>query len=74
MNYEAIERTAHSLKGELGYLGLALVSQQAFELEQMGRKKDAEDAAEKFSAFESTISELLVQVREVVERGEVADR
>jgi HPt (histidine-containing phosphotransfer) domain-containing protein len=34
---ETVETTAHSLKGELGYMGLPEILQRARELEEMGR-------------------------------------
>jgi HPt (histidine-containing phosphotransfer) domain-containing protein len=33
---ETVEMTAHTLKGELGYMGLPEISQKAGELEEMG--------------------------------------
>src|ERR1700681_1798080 len=36
---EAVETTAHSLKGELGYMGLPEISQRASEIEEGGRSK-----------------------------------
>jgi HPt (histidine-containing phosphotransfer) domain-containing protein len=33
---ETVEMTAHTLKGELGYMGLPEISQKAGELEKMG--------------------------------------
>ena len=56
---EAVERTAHSLKGELGYLGVSGVSQKARELEEMGGKRDLEKAAGTFMVFDQEISALL---------------
>ena len=34
---ETVETTAHTLKGELGYMGLPEILQRARELEEMGR-------------------------------------
>jgi hypothetical protein len=36
---ETVETTAHSLKGELGYMGLPEISQRASEIEEGGRSK-----------------------------------
>lgn len=59
-----IERTAHSLKGELGYLGIADVSQQAAELEGMGRRGDLQLSADVFTAFDIKISAILSSMGE----------
>ena len=58
-----IETTAHSLKGELGYLGLSQLSQKACELEEMGRRQDLRHTAEVFAEFETEISEVLISMR-----------
>ena len=50
------ERIAHSMKGELGYLGVEEVSQQARELEECGRIGDLERARPIFPSFELNIS------------------
>jgi signal transduction histidine kinase/DNA-binding response OmpR family regulator len=60
-----IERTAHSLKGELGYLGISLVSERASELEGMGRSRDLQQSAEVFAAFDIEISAILNSMRSV---------
>ena len=62
---EGIEKTAHSLKGELGYLGMPEVSQKAGELEEMGRKHDLQHTAEVFAVFNAGISEVLSSMREM---------
>jgi two-component system, sensor histidine kinase and response regulator len=43
-NPEAVQRAAHSLKGESGYLGAANVSQMAKQLETMGRDHELSQA------------------------------
>jgi PAS domain S-box-containing protein len=60
---ECIEKTAHSLRGELGYLGISQVSQKARELEEMGRKHDLQHTAEVFAAFETGIAGVLLSMR-----------
>ena len=60
-----IERTAHSLKGELGYLGISLVSQQASELEGMGRRRDLNKSAELFAEFDTEMSAILNSMRSI---------
>jgi two-component system sensor histidine kinase/response regulator len=62
-NVVDIEKTAHSLKGELGYLGVSEVSKKAHELEEMGRKHNLQHTAEVFSAFEAGISGVLASMR-----------
>ena len=52
-----VERTAHSLKGELGYLGITGASQRARELEEMGRKNGLQAAPTVFAALEAGASE-----------------
>jgi two-component system, sensor histidine kinase and response regulator len=51
-----IERTAHSLKSELGYLGLLNAAQEAKDIEQMGRDHTLQAAADLFSAFHAEVS------------------
>ncbi len=51
MKPEAIERIAHTLKGELGYLGLADISEHAKLLEEFGRENKLDQAAECISCF-----------------------
>jgi len=65
-----IENTAHSLKGELSYFGAAAAS-KARELEEIGRERHLERAAELLASFESEITVLLNEVRRVV-HGEAA--
>jgi len=62
-NAADIEKTAHSLKGELGYLGVSEVSKKAHELEEMGRRHNLQHTAEVFSAFEAGISGVLASMR-----------
>jgi signal transduction histidine kinase/CheY-like chemotaxis protein len=60
---EAVEKTAHSMKGELGYLGISDVSQKARELEELGRKHDLEQASRIFASFEAEISAIVAAMR-----------
>jgi CheY-like chemotaxis protein len=62
----AIEGLAHSLKGELGYLGIAGISQKAQEMEEFGQKSDFRLAAELYGIFEPAVSEILVTVRRLI--------
>jgi two-component system, sensor histidine kinase and response regulator len=62
----AIEGLAHTLKGELGYLGIAGVSQKAREMEEFGQKSHVRLAAELYGIFEPEVSEILVSVRRLI--------
>ncbi len=62
-NAEALERAAHSLKGELGYLGISVLSQKARELEEMGRSRDILRASAVLAEFEAGINAVLEQMR-----------
>jgi two-component system sensor histidine kinase/response regulator len=64
-NADAIAKTAHRLKGELGYLGISELSQKAGELEEMGRKRNLEHAAGTFAVFETEISAVVASIRSV---------
>ena len=55
----AIEHLAHSIKGELGYLSLAEISRNAYELEASGRNEDIARAASLYPALHAGVSELL---------------
>jgi two-component system sensor histidine kinase/response regulator len=60
---EAVEGAAHTLKGELGYLGVSEVSRKARELEEFGRNSDLRFAADLYATLESELSELLTSMR-----------
>jgi CheY-like chemotaxis protein/HPt (histidine-containing phosphotransfer) domain-containing protein len=60
---EAVEGAAHTLKGELGYLGISEVSQKARELEEFGRNSDLRFAADLYATLASELSELLTSMR-----------
>jgi signal transduction histidine kinase/CheY-like chemotaxis protein/HPt (histidine-containing phosphotransfer) domain-containing protein len=60
---EAIERTAHSMKGELGYLGAQAVSQKARKLEELGRSRNLESASQIFASFEADILAIVEAIR-----------
>jgi signal transduction histidine kinase/CheY-like chemotaxis protein/HPt (histidine-containing phosphotransfer) domain-containing protein len=63
---EGIERAAHTLKGELGYLGISEVSRKAHEMEEFGRSSDFRLAASLFATFEAEVSEVLISMRRMV--------
>jgi two-component system, sensor histidine kinase and response regulator len=58
-----VERIAHSMKGELGYLGVEEVSQQARELEESGRNGDLGRAQRIFASFQPNISSITDSLR-----------
>jgi CheY-like chemotaxis protein/nitrogen-specific signal transduction histidine kinase/HPt (histidine-containing phosphotransfer) domain-containing protein len=60
---EAVEGAAHTLKGELGYLGISEVSQKARELEEFGRNSDLRFAGDLYATLASELSELLTSMR-----------
>ena len=62
-NAEALERAAHSLKGELGYLGISALSQKARELEEMGRNRDLLRTSAVVGEFAAGITTVLEQMR-----------
>jgi signal transduction histidine kinase/CheY-like chemotaxis protein/HPt (histidine-containing phosphotransfer) domain-containing protein len=60
---ETVETTAHTLKGELGYLGIPEISQRASEIEEIGRSKDVSRAAGLLPQFEADITGLFSAIR-----------
>ncbi len=63
---EALERTAHTLKGELGYLGISEISRKARDMEEFGRKSEFRLAASLYATFEPELAEVLVSMRRMV--------
>jgi two-component system, sensor histidine kinase and response regulator len=60
---ETVETSAHTLKGELGYLGIPEISQRASQIEEMGRSKNVSGAANLLAQFEADINGLFTAVR-----------
>ena len=60
---EAVERAAHSLKGELSYLSMSELSSSALDLEEMGRNSDLEGVSRLLPRFEADVSQLLISMR-----------
>jgi two-component system, sensor histidine kinase and response regulator len=58
-----VESVAHSLKGELGYLGQPEVSKKAQEIEEMGRSQNMGRAASLLPQFEAEITTLCIAIR-----------
>lgn len=55
---DAVMRAAHSLKGELGYLGAVNAVQASGTLEQMGHEKNLSEAADVFASLELSLADL----------------
>jgi HPt (histidine-containing phosphotransfer) domain-containing protein len=60
---ETVEKTAHTLKGELGYLGMPGISQTASQIEEMGRCNNVSGAANLLAQFEADMNGLLNAIR-----------
>jgi signal transduction histidine kinase/CheY-like chemotaxis protein/HPt (histidine-containing phosphotransfer) domain-containing protein len=60
---ETVETAAHTLKGELGYLGIPEISQRASQIEEMGRSKNVSGAANLLAQFEADINGLFTAIR-----------
>jgi len=65
-NPEQIERTAHSLKGELSYLGLPEAARKAKDLEQMGHERTLRAAVNLFPAFRAEVSGATAAMRHLL--------
>jgi HPt (histidine-containing phosphotransfer) domain-containing protein len=59
---DLLERSAHSLKGELAYLGIPDAREKAGVLEQMGRNRNFERAAETLAMLEADVSALVAEM------------
>jgi two-component system sensor histidine kinase/response regulator len=68
-NAREIERIAHGLKGELGYLGMAEVSRTAGDLERAGHNGDLDRAGLLFASFEVAMSSLIEALRKPASMG-----
>jgi signal transduction histidine kinase/DNA-binding response OmpR family regulator len=64
---DGIERSAHSLKGELKYLGLIEAAQQACEFERMGREGNFELATERLRRFQAEIRVVTAAMHRVLQ-------
>jgi HPt (histidine-containing phosphotransfer) domain-containing protein len=73
-NLEEIERIAHTLKGELGYLGLPDAAQKAKDLEHLGHDRTLQPAADLFQTFEAGVSAVAAAMQDMLdERREPVD-
>ena len=66
---ETIERTSHSLKGELSCLGLANAADKARDLERMGQELALQPALELFPAFQSEMFAAAAAMRHMLDMG-----
>jgi two-component system, sensor histidine kinase and response regulator len=64
-NTKAVEEISHTLRGELGYLGVPVVSDRARELEELGRQSDLRRAEELYTLFQSELSHVLNSARKM---------
>jgi HPt (histidine-containing phosphotransfer) domain-containing protein len=60
---DAVEKAAHSLKGELGYMGVADIVKLAREMEEKGRYADLGDASRLRGRLETGVFGLLREMR-----------
>jgi PAS domain S-box-containing protein len=60
---KTVETSAHTLKGELGYMGLPEMSQTVAEIESMGRSNNVPGAASLLSQFEADLIGLFTAIR-----------
>jgi len=65
-NAKAVEESAHTLKGEVGYLGIATLSQQIRELEQLGQKCELESAEGLYATFKAELSAVMTTIHTVL--------
>jgi HPt (histidine-containing phosphotransfer) domain-containing protein len=63
------ERLAHTLHGELGYLGIPELLHGARELEEKGRTSDFQGASSLFPPFEAAMARLLASMGDAQKRG-----
>ena len=69
-----IESMAHTLKGELGYLGLPDAALKARDLESMGREHRLQNTSDVFPAFQAEISSVAAGMRDfLVQSHEAVD-
>ena len=59
---EALYRSAHTLKGSVGVIAAPVVSELAFQLEQMGRSGDLSTSAGSFAALDAEVARLVAEL------------
>jgi two-component system sensor histidine kinase/response regulator len=60
---KTVETSAHTLKGEIGYMGLPEISQTVAEIEGMGRSNNVPGAASLLSQLEADLIRLFTAIR-----------
>ncbi len=65
-NASAVEEIAHTLKGEVGYLGIAALSQQIRALEQLGEKSELQSAERLYAKFEAELAAVTISIQSVL--------
>jgi CheY-like chemotaxis protein/HPt (histidine-containing phosphotransfer) domain-containing protein len=73
-NSDEIERTAHSMKGELGYLGLANAAQTAQDLERLGHERNLQPVAGLLASLKAEVSAVLKVMRGVLDENQEGHR
>jgi len=73
-NPEEVERTAHSMKGELSYLGLANAAQTAKDLERLGYERNLQPAASLLVSLKAEMSSVSKIMRGVLDENQEGDR
>jgi HPt (histidine-containing phosphotransfer) domain-containing protein len=66
---ETVETTAHTLRGELGYLDIPETLQRASEIEEAGRSKDVSRVTRLLPQFEADINGLFTAIRSAKASG-----
>jgi signal transduction histidine kinase/DNA-binding response OmpR family regulator len=66
-NLEQVERTAHNLKGQLGYVGATAAAQKSRELEDSGHRGDLARAQRIVDELEKEITEVMESMRQAVQ-------
>jgi signal transduction histidine kinase/DNA-binding response OmpR family regulator len=64
---EEIQKIAHTLNGELGYLGMADAAQKAKDLEHLGHERTLQLAADLFPTFEAGVSAVAAAMQDMLE-------
>jgi signal transduction histidine kinase/DNA-binding response OmpR family regulator/HPt (histidine-containing phosphotransfer) domain-containing protein len=73
-DFDAIERTAHRLNGELRCLGLTDAADNARELERLGEDRVLQPAAKVFAAFREQLSATASEMRNTLGAGQPVER
>jgi CheY-like chemotaxis protein len=74
-NPEEMERTAHSIKGELGYLGLAHAAEISRTLEHLGHQRNLQSTPELLASLKAEVSAVSKVMRSMLDKHpEACDR